>query len=439
MATTSLWHIKGRLGDLIDYVENPDKTIPKGTEDFFNVFDYVRRPDKTADRYVDAINCRKEIALQQMILTKKQYGKTDKYIAWHGYQSFKAGEVTPDIAHEIGLKLASEMWGDRFQIVVTTHLDKEHIHNHFAFNSVSFRDGGKYNYSKREQQRLRDVSDRLCREYGLSVITHPHKAPSRPVWLDEKSGKPTRYNVYRKDVTAAFSESTTVQNAERYLQRLGYITDFSGAYWKIRLPQYEHFTRLDTLEERWTPEYLHKHMGRNAPYGSRRAKVVFSPYMPYHYRSYYTPFVRTSHSISDTDSGRQVQRYIRLTYLIPEFLEKMDNGEIALSVGVELSFLDEQSQREVLEQCAVNDCTPSYSQAWRMHKAERVGKLDSFAIMQIMSEEKANQRENIKIPMEKLRDRLPKSLTAQQQEDFILKAVDYYRKYLIRQRDRDSR
>lgn len=76
MATTSLWHIKGRLGDLIDYVENPEKTVPKGTEDFFNVFEYVRRPDKTTDQYVDAINCRKEIALQQMILTKKQYGKT---------------------------------------------------------------------------------------------------------------------------------------------------------------------------------------------------------------------------------------------------------------------------------------------------------------------------------------------------------------------------
>ena len=68
MATTSLWHIKGRLGDLIDYVENPEKTVPKGTEDFFNVFEYVRRPDKTTDQYVDAINCRKEIALQQMIL-----------------------------------------------------------------------------------------------------------------------------------------------------------------------------------------------------------------------------------------------------------------------------------------------------------------------------------------------------------------------------------
>ena len=120
MATTSLWHIKGRPGDLIDYVENPEKTVPKGTEDFFNVFEYVRRPDKTTDQYVDAINCRKEIALQQMILTKKQYGKNDKYIAWHGYQSFKVGEISPDVAHEIGMKLANEMWGDRFQVVVTT-------------------------------------------------------------------------------------------------------------------------------------------------------------------------------------------------------------------------------------------------------------------------------------------------------------------------------
>ena len=89
--------------------------------------------------------------------------------------------------------------------------------------------------------------------------------------------------------------------------------------------------------------------------------------------------------ISDTDSGRQVQRYIRLTYLIPEFLEKMDKGEIALSVGVELSYLDDSSQREVLEQCAINDCTPSYSQAWRMHKAGREGLLTKDVIQFLMS------------------------------------------------------
>lgn len=143
--------------------------------------------------------------------------------------------------------------------------------------------------------------------------------------------------------------------------------------------------------------------------------------------------------ISDTDSGRQVQRYIRLTHLIPEFLEKMDKGEIALSVGVELSYLDDSSQREVLEQCAINDCTPSYSQAWRMHKADREGLLTKDVIQFLMSEEKANQRETVKVPASRLREVLPKGLDAGKTEDFIIKACEYYRKYLIRQRSRDER
>ena len=139
------------------------------------------------------------------------------------------------------------------------------------------------------------------------------------------------------------------------------------------------------------------------------------------------------------DSKSQVRRYIRLTYLIPEFLEKMDKGEIALSVGVELSFLDESSQWEVLEQCEMNDCTPSYSQAWRMHKADREGTLTTAVIQTIMSEEKANQRETVKVPIFRLREVLPQGLDAKKTEDFIIKACDYYRKYLIRQRNRDER
>ena len=134
-----------------------------------------------------------------------------------------------------------------------------------------------------------------------------------------------------------------------------------------------------------------------------------------------------------------VKRYIRLTYLVPEFLEKMDQGEIALSVGVELSFLDESSQREVLEQCAINDCTPSYSQAWRMHKADREGTLTTAVIQTIMSEEKANQREMVKVPTSRLRKVLPQGLDAKKTEDFIIKACDHYRKYLIRQRNREER
>ena len=130
------------------------------------------------------------------------------------------------------------------------------------------------------------------------------------------------------------------------------------------------------------------------------------------------------------ESRDTVYRYIRLTHLIPEFLEKMDQGEIALSVGVELSFLGEQSQRRVLEQCAANDCTPSYSQAWRMHKADREGTLTTAVIQAIMSEEKANQKARLKIPMERIRKYFPQNYTAAQIEDAVVKLCerDYRRR-----------
>lgn len=142
--------------------------------------------------------------------------------------------------------------------------------------------------------------------------------------------------------------------------------------------------------------------------------------------------LRTANVVGEAlnESRETVRRFIRLTYLIPEFLEKMDRGEIALSVGVELSFLDESSQREVLEQCAINDCTPSYSQAWRMHKADREGTLTTAAIQTIMSEEKANQKARLKIPMERIRKYFPQGYTAAQIEDAVVKLCerDYRRR-----------
>ncbi|MEJ8733772.1 MULTISPECIES: relaxase/mobilization nuclease domain-containing protein [Mediterraneibacter] len=298
IATTSLWHIEGRLKDLIAYVENPEKTRADNPnlQPLWDIFSYVSRPESTHQgEYVSAINCLKEIALQQMILTKKQYGKENGYIAWHGYQSFKPNEVSPEQAHQIGLQTAAEMWGDKYQIIVTTHLDKDHLHNHFCFNSVSFLDGKKYNYSKTEQRKLRDVSDRICMEHGLSVIENPRKAPSRQVWLDEKSGKPTRYNVYREDVKEAINFSRRPYYMEEYLRRKGYITDFTGKHWKIRLPQYEHFTRLETLDKRWTPDNIQRTMGAYASFGNRRATINYPPQMPQDLRDWFHPFHKTSH------------------------------------------------------------------------------------------------------------------------------------------------
>lgn len=257
MATTSLWHIKGQLCDLIDYVENPDKTeLTSDMQNFVNVFSYDINPNKTNNQqFITAINCKKEIALEQMILTKKQFNKEDKYIAWHGYQSFKPDEVTPELCHEIGVKLAQQMWGDRFQVIVSTHLDKDHLHNHFCFNSVSFLDGKKYNYSKSEMQRLRNVSDELCKEYGLSVIAtdNKSKAPSRTLYLAEKNNEPTKYNLMRAAIDETIAISPTPKEFVKIMRKKGYIVNVNPKrkYATIRLLNDSRNTRLKTLGEKY--------------------------------------------------------------------------------------------------------------------------------------------------------------------------------------------
>ena len=139
------------------------------------------------------------------------------------------------------------------------------------------------------------------------------------------------------------------------------------------------------------------------------------------------------------ESRNQVQRYIRLTYLIPELLDLMDEGKIAFSVGVELSYLDDNVQYALLEIIERDNCTPSYSQAFHMHKAMHEGTLTMEYIEELMSQEKANQRETIKLSSERIRSYVPKKYNAKQTEDFIIKALEHYQRYLKRQREREER
>ena len=146
----------------------------------------------------------------------------------------------------------------------------------------------------------------------------------------------------------------------------------------------------------------------------------------------------TVEMISENDSASQVKRYIRLTNLIPELLEYVDEGRISFTPAVELSYLGEQEQYDLLEQMELNDCTPSLSQACRFKKLSQENGLTPDVIAVVMSEEKANQREMFKVPMERLRKFVPAG-NPKQTEDFILKACEYYQRYLIRQRTRDER
>ena len=233
MATTSLWAIRGYMGTVIDYVENPGKTEnperitrgEKASETLDDVISYAGREEATnLKQLVYGMNVDPDHAREQMIAVKRKFGKEDGTIAYHGYQSFAEGEVTPELAHEIGIRLAEELWGDRYQVLICTHLDKaSHIHNHFLINTVSKDDGRKFFRSNQDYQRMRDVSDRLCREYGLSVIRHPEgKGKSYSEWSAEKNGKPTYRSMVRKDIDAAVRASLTEREFFAFLEKLGY-------------------------------------------------------------------------------------------------------------------------------------------------------------------------------------------------------------------------
>ena len=138
-----------------------------------------------------------------------------------------------------------------------------------------------------------------------------------------------------------------------------------------------------------------------------------------------------------SESRDTVFRYIRLTELIPELLDLMDEGKIAFSVGVELSFLDDASQYTLLDIIERDNCTPSYSQAYHMHKAFNNECLTKTHMERLMSQEKPNQRETVKIPTARIRSLVPQKYTAKQTEEYIVKALEHYNRYLVRQKGRE--
>lgn len=261
MATTAIWKVKGSLGRVVEYAANPDKTTAFTTEDLQglrDVMDYMTQDYKTEEqRYVSGVNCVPAIARDEMQMVKGQFGKEGGIVAFHGYQSFAPGEVTPEQAHAIGIELAKRLWGDRFQVVVATHLDKEHIHNHFVLNSVSFVDGKKFNDCKATYALMRRTSDELCREHGLSVIEHPEqgRTMSYDTWAAERQGKPTWYSQIRRDVDAAITRSFLFDHFIDNLKRQGYEVK-QGQYIAVRPPGKERFVRLKTLGDNYTEEAI---------------------------------------------------------------------------------------------------------------------------------------------------------------------------------------
>lgn len=273
MAVTRIWSIKGRAGAPLTYIANPEKTQREFSESekqaLQDVIAYAANEDKTQQfYYTSGINCSVECARDQFDTTKLRFGKTGGNVAYHAYQSFKPGEVTPDEAHAIGVQLAEELWGDRFQVVVATHLDREHLHNHIIINSVSFIDGRKFHECRTNTRLLRDTSDRICLEHGLSVIENPKgKRVSSYVYKMEHAGMPTRYNVARQAIDEAISLSLTIEEFKSELRKRGYNYRFDPQrkYWTITPPGWKKPIRIHQLGSDYTRESIERRIYENDP------------------------------------------------------------------------------------------------------------------------------------------------------------------------------
>lgn len=290
MAVTKIWNIRGKAGSPLEYIANPEKTQREFTESerqaLADVIAYAANEDKTEKLfYTTGINCSVEFARDQFDTTKLRFGKTGGNVAYHAYQSFAPGEVTPDEAHEIGVQLAKELWGDRFQMVVATHTNSHCVHSHIVINSVSFKDGKKFHDCRDTYRQLREASDRICLEHGLSIVDDPRgKGVNQYLYKMEKAGMPTRYNVARQAIDEAVSLSLNIDEFKSELRRRGYNYRFDPQrkYWTVTPPGWKKAIRIHQLGPDYTRESIERRIYDNDP-AVRMERLRQSYRVPNHY------------------------------------------------------------------------------------------------------------------------------------------------------------
>lgn len=217
MATVAIWKIKNNLSKVIKYVTNKEKVD-------LNL-------DGDIKTLVSTINCNLKNPETDMQKTKEKFSKKEGILAFHAYQSFKEGEVTPYDAHEIGMELAKEMWGDRFQVIVATHLNTNHYHNHFIINSVSYIDGKKYYDNRETYSELRRINDSICQEHNVSFVNErkTKKGMRYVAYQNVYTKNSNYYQTVKVDIDKAITQSNSFAGFLYLLKTWGYqVTNRSG-------------------------------------------------------------------------------------------------------------------------------------------------------------------------------------------------------------------
>ena len=264
MAVTKIWAISDSISRVLSYAANPYKTVHS---DICNALHYASDERKTIvgeekAMYVTGVNCTAETAFSEMNAVQERFDKLTGNVAYHAYQSFKTGEVTPQLAHKLGVELAKRMWGNEYQVLVATHFNTGTYHNHLVINSANMWNGKKFNCNEGAYWKLRSISDDLCKENGLTVIENPRGKTPRKLYFAEKNGEPTRYNLMREAIDKALAMSTNEKAFVYVMKRMGYVIDLNPyhKYATIRSQNSKKATRLYHLGDEYDRENIYARM-----------------------------------------------------------------------------------------------------------------------------------------------------------------------------------
>ena len=351
MATVAIWKISSSLNQVIKYTTNDEKTDLSNYKDLDKSLEYIKDDFKTEEKlFVSGINCDPTNALKEMVDVKKRFMKEDGILAFHAYQSFKEGEVTPDEAHNIGIELAKEMWGDRFQVVVSTHLNTKHYHNHFVINSVSFVDGKRYYDNRTTYAELRRLNDLICEEHNISYLKE-NKTKSGLNYLNYQNKGITYSNYYKQakiDLDIAISKSHSYQEFLTILKNLNYEVKVRSGKLSIRGSNYKRNIRIeryfgidysiDNIKKQIQGVYLptNKNYYKNNKNINNVLKTLLKP----KYNSFYSMYIRYSNLIGNYPN------YVKNNYIsndIKKDIEVLDmiNEETILLVNNKIETLED--------------------------------------------------------------------------------------------------
>ena len=314
MAVTGFWPVFKNLKATLDYADNPDKTtaLEYLDEDLYAALRYAENDDKTDRKmFVGGINCSAQNAYAEMIAVQRRFGLRGKVVGYHGIQSFKEGEVRPEQAFAIGKETARRMWGDRYQVLVTVHLNTDNVHCHFVVNPVSFKDGAKFKNRIGDHKELRKISDEICREHGLSVLENSDfysKGKKKEYWV-HKAGKQTHRDMLRRDVEEVLAKCGSFREIEYYLKCLGYRfqRDFHYAHPSVIIDGWQRPIRIDSLGPQFSREAIRERCLEN-----QRKPELYGYAYPQRKRA---PLLAIEYHL------RQAQRQDTVTLLFEIFIE----------------------------------------------------------------------------------------------------------------------